>query len=115
MKSIVPTEQHSWKVRERVILVMKTIMMQNPDIRSRSAFALRIDTTAAAVSRWENRVGFPTTDDLVEICTVFAISPLFLFMGVGTMYGDLEVFKRLEDLEKRVGSLENKAGIKREK
>jgi hypothetical protein len=109
------TDLPSWKVRERVLLVIKTIMMQNPDVRSRAGIAFRIHATAPAVSRWQSRTAHPTTDNLVDLCEAFSISPSFLFLGVGSMHGDLDVQIRLENLESRVDKLESKAGIKREK
>ena len=74
-------------VRARVVRVMKRVMSEDPEIRSRNAFALRIGTTKVTVYRWENDTGSPTVDNIVNLCVEFGVSPSYLLLGKGDMFG----------------------------
>lgn len=117
MKSRLKTDKEEWskKIRQRVIFAMIRIIEKRIDVKSRASFAQRIHTQPASISRWENETGFPTIENIADICTEFAISPDWLMMGRGQMFGDAEIVVRLSGLEKRMELLEAAVGIKKEK
>lgn len=101
--------RHSIKIRERVLLVIRTIIMQRVGgIRSQTMFGARAHIRPESISRWEKANGFPTLENLADICQEFEISPAYLILGKGNMHGDAELMVRIEKLEKRVSELEKK-------
>ena len=100
-------------VRARAVKVMKRLMSET-DIRTRVAFAQRVGATYVAINRWENGTGVPTIDNIVNICTEFGVSPDYILLGKGDIYGGLEVSTRIDNIESRLKVLERKAGVKRD-
>jgi hypothetical protein len=94
------------KVRERVLFAMKRIMMSNRAVRTRKAWGERIHTDPSRINSWENMNGHPTVENLVDMCKEFSISPDWLLLGKGEMFGSAEIIKRIEDLETRVADVE---------
>lgn len=103
---------HSDAMRKRVIQVMKFIISNHADIRTRSAFAKRIHTTPQAIFKWEKFTGHPTWENIIDICLEFLVSLEWIGFGTGKMFGDVELIHRLDELEKRMGNVELKTGIK---
>lgn len=94
------------KIRERVVKAMKMIIAENPKVKTRVAFAERIKSDSSRISAWENSHGYPTLENIVDICNQFSISPDYLVLGKGEMFiCDLptsDFLKRLEAVEKKL-------------
>ena len=99
-------------VRGRVILVMKRIISSHPDVRSRTAFAKRIQTIPPTISRWEKHRGNPTLENCINLCKEFSVSADWLLLGVGNSFGSPEILQRLTIAEGRLRNIEKKLRIK---
>lgn len=112
MKPKLSKNQYSDDIRKRIILVIRRILSSHNDVKSRSAFAERIHTVPQTIHKWENLMGYPTIENIADICFEFSISADWLITGTGKMFGDAELNFRIEELEKRMGNVELKVGIK---
>lgn len=104
---------HSNAIRLRVILAIKRIISSHHDVRSRSALARRLNTFPSIINKWENLEGYPTVENLADLCTEFNIDANWLVLGIGKMLGDAEIVYRIDELEKRMSTAELRIGIKR--
>ncbi len=103
------------KIRQRAIMAMYRIIERDPGVRSRKAFAERIFTSPQSVHKWEKHDGFPTIQNLADICEQFEIDANWLLLGNGKMQGDIELAIRIEMLEGRVTNIEKFTGMDKEK
>ena len=102
-------------VRERVLFAMKRIMMSNRSVRSRKAFGERITVDPSRINSWENMKGYPTIENLVDMCKEYSLSPDWLLLGKGEMFGSAEIIKRLEEVEKRISDVEMILNVRQQK
>jgi transcriptional regulator with XRE-family HTH domain len=102
-------------VRGRLVLVMKRIISSHPDVRSRTAFAKRIQTISPTISRWEKHRGNPTLENCINLCKEFSVSADWLLLGIGSSFGSPEILQRLHQTEERLKNIEKKLRIKSSK
>ena len=102
----------SGTVRGRVVLVMKRIISSHPDVRSRTAFAKRIQTIPPTISRWEKHRGNPTLENCINLCKEFSVSADWLLLGIGSSFGSPEILQRLNMAEERLRNIEKRLRIK---
>src|SRR5689334_4390958 len=88
-------------VRGQIVLVMKRIISSHPDVRSRTAFAKRIQTIPPTISRWEKHRGNPTLENCINLCKEFNVSADWLLLGIGSSFGSPEILNRLNIAEQR--------------
>lgn len=101
--------------RERAVKVMKHLMADSSDIRTRVAFAERIGVDPPRINNWETAKGLPTLENIIDICLEFNISPDYLLLGKGDMYGNKETETKLSQIDARLKMVEKKLGIHRDK
>ncbi len=93
-------------IRTRTTEAMKRIIATNKSITSRVKFAARIGTISSRISTWENGSGTPTLENIYRICKEFSVSPAWLILNEGSMFGSAELKSQIKELDKRVSDLE---------
>jgi len=106
-------QSHSDAIRQRTMLAIKRIISTDAGIRSRSKLSVRIHTSPQAIHKWENNLGYPTLENIAELCKEFSVSADWLITGTGEMFGDAEVITQIQKLQKRLQKVEQKIGIKK--
>lgn len=94
------------QIRLRCLACMRAVIANDPDTSNELLFCNKIGLINTSLYRWKNGTGGPTLQNVVMICKKFNISPSYIILGQGDMYGDAEVIKRIENLEKKVRKLE---------
>lgn len=103
--------QWSDHVRERMLHAMQRIKMSNRKLRSDAAIADRLYIHSSRINVWDKGEGHPTLENCVDFCKAFAVSPEWLLLGNGQVFGDSEMLKRIESLEERTGYIEKYLGV----
>lgn len=89
-------------ITERMVRSFYTAMSVDRNLKSAVQFAARIKTSGTLVSRWIKGTGNCTLENVYHACKEMGWSPDYIILGRGKLYGDAEVSKRLESLEKRM-------------
>src|SRR5690349_2498623 len=103
--------QWSDQVRERMLHAMQRIKMSNRKWKSDAAIAEALYINSSRINVWDNGEGHPTLENVVDFCKTFSVSPEWLLLGVGQVFGDSELLKRIDNLEERTAYLEKFLGV----
>lgn len=103
--------QWSDEVRDRMLYAMQRIKMSNRKLRSDAAIADRLYIHSSRINVWDKGEGHPTLENCVDFCKSFSVSAEWLLMGVGQVFGDSEMLKRIESLEQRTDYIEKFLGV----
>ena len=89
--------EHSKKIRDRILEIMQQVIKTDPVIKTKRAFAESIHTTPAAINRWENDEGYPTIENVADICILYGESFDQVVTGKVNSSGNLK--KKLDEVK----------------
>lgn len=96
------SQDHKIAVRTRFLEAMGHIIVTGSQgVTNKAAFAEKISEYPQSLTRILAGTNYPTVNNLVALCQVFAVNPSWLLLGQGSMY------HTAPSLEERVKILEN--------
>jgi transcriptional regulator with XRE-family HTH domain len=102
-----PATDETDKVRVRCLSVIR-MLINNQVVETDLEFCERIGLLNTSLHRWKNGTGGPTLQNVIMICKEFEVSTSFLLLGQGEMFGEADLIRRLESIEKRLKKLEKR-------